>query len=218
MEFAAIPPRDRQPDRREQRRSIVVGMAFRMTVAEVVERLARPPDPPLIAIDGLPCSGKSTLAETIAGRYGYDCLQLDDFIRPEAEWPSRVRPAFPFEYIRYDEFIDAVRSLASTGECVYAPFDGETLTVSTEPRRITLRRPVIVEGVSALNPVLMPLYGLKLFVDSDRATVLRAAEARGGGVWLEAWRTLFLPSVDLYMRTLPEQRADIVIAGRGAEG
>jgi hypothetical protein len=49
-----------------------VGMASRMTVAEVVERLARPPGPPLIAIDGLPCSGKSTLAETIAGRYGYD--------------------------------------------------------------------------------------------------------------------------------------------------
>src|SRR5262249_50726518 len=74
-------------------------MASRMTVAEVVERLARPPHPPLIAIDGLPCSGKSTLTETLARRHGYECLPLDDFIRPETEWPSRVRPAFPFEYI-----------------------------------------------------------------------------------------------------------------------
>ena len=188
-----------------------------MTVAEVVERLARPPDPPLIAIDGLPCAGKSTLAETLAERHGYDCLQLDEFVRPETQWPSRVRPAFPFEYIRYDEFIEAVRSLATTGECVYRPFDFETLSVSTERRTVRLTRPVIVEGVSALNPALTPLYGLKLFVDSDAATVLRTAESRGGGVWLEAWRTLFLPSVDLYMRTQPERRADLIVAGRGAE-
>jgi uridine kinase len=129
-----------------------------------------------------------------------------------------VRPAFPFEYIRYDEFIDAVRSLASTGECSYAPFDYETLTVSAEPRTVTLARPVIVEGVSALNPALTPHYGVKLWVDSDRASVLRTAELRGGGVWLEAWRTLFLPSMDLYMRTQPERRADIVVLGRGAVG
>lgn len=88
--------------------------------------------------------------------------------------------------------------------------------MSTERRTVTLTRPVIIEGVSALNPALTPLYGLKLFVDSDAATVLHTAESRGGGVWLEAWRTLFLPSVDLYMRTQPERRADIIVLGRGA--
>lgn len=51
----------------------------------------------------------------------------------------------------------------------------------------------IVEGVSALNPALTQLYGLKLFIGSDSATVLRAAESRGGGVWFEAWRTTRTP-------------------------
>ena len=90
--------------------------------------------------------------------------------------------------------------------------------MSTELRTVTLTPPVIVEGVSVLNPALTPLYGLKLFVESDGASVLRTAELRGGGVWLEAWRTLFLPSADLYMQTQPEQRADIVVLGRGAVG
>src|SRR5262245_3195952 len=145
-------------------------MAPRMTADEVVERLARPLDPPLVAVDGLPCSGKTTLADRLAAAHGYDSLSLDDFIRPENEWPSRTRPAFPFEYIRYEEFIDAVRTLARTGQCAYAPFDPQTLGVSPQRRTVTLERPVVVEGASALNPVLMPLYGLKVFVESDRAT------------------------------------------------
>ena len=41
-------------------------MPIRVEPDAVIERLARAPEPPLIAIDGLPCSGKSTLAERIA--------------------------------------------------------------------------------------------------------------------------------------------------------
>ena len=191
-------------------------MAVRATSDEVVARLADLPAATLIAIDGLPCSGKSTLADKIQTAYGFECLYLDDFVRPRDEWPSSSRAAFPFEYIRYDEFTGAIRTLASKGQCTYLPFDWETLTTSAEPKTLRLTRPVIVEGVSSLNPAVVELYGPKIFVDSDRSTTLEAAIRRGGGTWSAEWRDLFLPSVDIYMQSHPDRRADLIVPGRGA--
>jgi uridine kinase len=190
-------------------------MPLRATPDEVIIRLAQPFSPPLIAIDGLPCSRKSTLANKIQSVYGFDCLYLDDFVRPEQDWPSRSRPAFPFEYIRYAEFINAVKVLASDGQCTYTPFDWETRTISNIPRTVTLENPVIVEGVSSLNLVLDGLYGLKIYVESDHLTILDVAKTRGTGLWTEEWRNLFLPSVEIYMESHPELRADLIVPGRG---
>ena len=69
--------------------------------------------------------------------------------------------------------------------------------------------------MSALNPALCDLYGLKIFVESDRSTVFQAALRRGDGAWEREWRELFLPSVDIYMLTHPERRADLLVPGRG---
>jgi hypothetical protein len=46
-------------------------------------------------------------------------------------------------------------------------------------------------------------------VESDRLSTLQTAIDRGLGGWETEWRELFLPSVDLYMSTEPEDRADI---------
>lgn len=171
---------------------------------------------PLIGIDGLPCAGKTTLAFRLREIYGFEILQVDEFLRPEADWPSR-KPGFPFPYLRYDEFLQAVIRLAETGECVYAPFDWETLSVSTQLRRITTQRPVIVEGISALVPLLARYYGLKIFVQSARETALEVAHNRSLGIWVQEWRKIFMPSADMYMMTHPESRADLLVPGRGAE-
>ncbi len=69
--------------------------------------------------------------------------------------------------------------------------------------------------MSVLEPGLCPSYGLRVFVESDHASVLAAAIARGDGVWEPAWRRLFMPSNDLYMATRPQDRADLLVAGRG---
>lgn len=191
-------------------------MAKHATIAEVFAAIKGGPKPPLIAIDGLPCSGKTTLVEQLSQRLDLDCIYLDEFVLPEADWPVGITPVFPFPYIRYDAFLNAVRTLASTGECSYFPFDWAALATSSTVRTVNLTKPVIVEGVSALHPELCELYGLKIFVDSDRATTLAAATERGVGAWAAEWADLFLPSADIYMRTQPQSRADLVIAGRGS--
>ena len=76
---------------------------------------------------------------------------------------------------------------------------------------------MVVEGVSTLHPALSSLYSLRIFVDSDRSTTLATALARGVGGWEIEWRDWFLPSVDLYMATDPASRADLLVAGRGAQ-
>jgi hypothetical protein len=75
---------------------------------------------------------------------------------------------------------------------------------------------VVIEGVSALNSALAPLYDLSFWVESDAETTLTASLARGVGDWTHEWRELFMPSVALYLASQPQQRADYRVRGRGA--
>ena len=134
---------------------------------------------------------------------------------PAESQQTRDQPAFPFQFIRYDAFLDTVKTLAGTGRCSYHPFDWNTLSTSEHRREVRFTKPVVIEGVSALNPALCDLYGLKIFVESDSSTVFQAALRRGDGAWEREWRELFLPSVDIYMLTRPERRADLLVPGRG---
>ena len=158
-------------------------------------------------------AGKSTLADRLALAVGVKCVRLDDFVKPEAEWQSHDQPSFPFDFIRYGEFMAAVIGLATCGVYSYRSYDFETGDIELKPREVRLDRPVIVE--SALHPDLAPLYDQRIWVESDEASTLTASQQRGMGRWDREWRQLFLPSVDLYLQTKPRDRADIVARGRG---
>lgn len=187
------------------------------TFEDIVQRIERFAAPVLIGIDGLPCSGKSSLAERLQIHFGIKGIYLDDFVIYAPEWTTR-EPGFPFPYMHYAEFMRTVETLASEGSAAYYPFDWSTLARAETPRSFRLDRHVIVEGVSALNPLLAPLYGLRIFVESDRESAVQAAIDRDGGDWwADEWRTLFLPSADIYMRTDPKSRADMIFPGRGAK-
>jgi uridine kinase len=185
------------------------------TFEDIILRMEQVPSPALIAIDGLPCSGKSSLAARLESHFGIESIHLDSFLIPASGWTSR-EPDFPFPYMRYADFIGTVEALAAEGTVTYFPFDWDKEAIAETPRTVRLDRHVIVEGVSSLNPVLAPLYGLSVFVESDRNTAVEAAIRRDGGWWADEWRTLFLPSTDLYMRTDPKSRADLIFPGRDA--
>src|SRR5687768_17300953 len=128
--------------------------------------------PTLVAIDGLPCSGKSAMAKRLSERLSANCIELDEFVLPQRDWPAAIKPAFPFEYIRYAEFVEAVQALSTVGACSFRPFDWNSFRISPESRRVTREVPVIVEGVSSLNRVLSPLFDVRVFVQSDRSTTI----------------------------------------------
>lgn len=190
-------------------------MPKQLTLEAAITQIERCSQLSLIAIDGLPCSGKSTMANRLARRFDFECIYLDEFVLPQKDWPPKIKPAFPFEYIRYQEFIRTVETLTRAGECAFYPFDWNSYTISETLRTVTLTKSVVIEGVSSLNPKLCPLYDLRIFVESDRMSTLQTAIDRGVGGWETEWRELFLPSVDLYMSTEPENRADVLVGGRG---
>jgi uridine kinase len=187
-----------------------------LTFNEVVALVGSLPKPLLVAIDGLPLSGKTTLAQQVIVELGAGRLGLDDFVRPEAEWSSRDEPSFPFDFIRYGEFVDAVRSLAHNRRCLFHPYNWETGRVEDLPKVVRGDGIALVEGVSTLHPDLAPLYDLRIWIESDAETTLAASLQRGAGSWAHEWEFLFLPSVKLYLQTDPKARADLVACGRGA--
>jgi len=94
--------------------------------------------------------------------------------------------------------------------------DWEAGFVSPEPRLMFRDKPIIIEGVSVLDPALIACYDLKLFVESDRDSIMTAMIARDGAQYEANWRRMFLPSDDIYLATRPQERADFLVAGRGA--
>jgi len=187
-----------------------------LTFDEVIALVALKPKPLLVAIDGLPLSGKTTLALRLIEEFGAECMGLDDFVRPEEEWPSRDTPSFPFDYIRYNEFVTAIRSLAHNRRCVFHPYNWETGHTADEQKMVRGDGIALVEGVSVLHPELAPLYDLRIWVESDPETTLAASLERGVGSWAHEWQFMFLPSVELYLRTDPKSRADVIALGRRA--
>ena len=182
----------------------------------VLELLRAGPDARLVAIDGLPVSGKSTLAERPVAECGATCVYLDDFVRPEAEWRGMAKPAFPFPYIRHDAFLETVKTMANGETARYRRYDWAAGQLADDWSEIHTDGLVVIEGVSALHPDLAPLYDMRFWVESDADTTLAASLARGAGNWEGEWRDLFMPSVALYLATDPRGRADHLVAGRGA--
>lgn len=181
---------------------------------EAVRRLLSAGRDRLIGIDGLPCAGKSTLVDRLEALAGAQCIYLDDFVLPRSDWASEA-PGFPFGYIRYDDFAKAIEDVALHGATRYRPFDWATGKVGAEFKEVNRSAPVIVEGVSALNPDFCAHYDDTVFVESDSASLPSALAKRGYGPWKEEWQTIFLPSVDIYMQTRPRDRASLLVAGRG---
>jgi len=183
---------------------------------ELVQQL---PSMKLLAVDGLPCSGKSTLVTKMAARIGLQVVAVDDFFLPKSMWPRPITPSFPFPHYRYEVFLATVRELATTGRCEYLPFDWDSMEISQVARSVILSAgPVAVEGTSGLHPEIAPLFDLRFFVESDERSTLEAILKRDGSYFEEEWRTLWLPSSAIYMETEPQLRADFLVRGRGIPG
>lgn len=185
---------------------------------DVIELVAaRRGSPCLVAIDGLPLSGKSTLATEIEGALGIPPVGIDGFFLPRDLWPPHIGPALPFPFFRMEAFFSFVRELADTGRASYFPYDWEHRRITTAATSVDMASgPLVIEGCSVLAPETANLFALSFFVDSDGGSILRARRARDGSVDEDDWTRLFLPSVECYMRTSPADRAMHIVAGRGA--
>ncbi len=173
------------------------------TVAEALET-AR-----IVAVDGAPVAGKSTLAKRLKAKFGLHVLGLDEFFSGPAA------PSWPFRYYRYDAFIQALDDWRQRGRFRYQPFDWLKMRVSESVREVATDGPLLVEGCSLLQPDLADRYDVAFFVESDLASRQAAQRERDGAFMADTWRDAIWPSVELYLATQPARLADHLVAGRG---
>lgn len=138
---------------------------------------------------------------------------LDDFFIPQSEWPLHISPAFPFPYFRYKEFQEGVSRLAKGMVFEYEPYDWATNKLG-KTRIIDPKNIIIVEGVSVLCEQLVSYFHKKILVVSNKSNELEAICQRENNN-IKVWNELYLPSVEIYWRTNPWERADILYTGRG---
>ena len=186
--------------------------------------------PYILAVSGGSGSGKSTLADALIDRLGTDTVVLfheDAYYRPRAYYPASM----PVSAINYDhpdskDVDHLIRDLAALkqGETIdqpvydYARHDRS----STETRRISPARIVLLEGIHALSlPGADDLIDLKVYVDTPddlrlarrirRDVVERGREIEGV---LNQYMSTVRPAH--YAHTFPAKFvADLVIADEG---
>ena len=136
---------------------------FRPLFAELDRQLAGEL-PVRLAIEGGSASGKTTLGQILAERYGCTVFHMDDFyLRPEQRTASRF--AEPGGNVDRERFLEEVLLPLRRGEKIfYRRFDCATMQLR-KPIEIVPGKPVVTEGAYSMHPELAPYYDLSVFLD-----------------------------------------------------
>jgi uridine kinase len=105
--------------------------------------------------------------------------------------------------------------LANGKPFTYHAYDWQTDALSVTSTTIQPKGIIIVEGVSALNTELVPLYHTKIWVESDRTTEIATLKERENSKDWDVWQNVYLPSIEIYCLQKPWEKADIIYQGRG---
>ena len=169
----------------------------------------------LVAIDGLTCAGKSTLAGQVA-----DALQdaavvgLDGFYRPlAAEERATLGPKESYDrYLDWERLIrDVLVPLSRHSRARYRRYDWVTNALA-EWHEIEPRGVVIVEGVYSTRPELRPYFSVMVYVDAPRKVRLARLLARGYAdiSWVDHW----IAAEDWYVEHVrPARQVALVVDG-----
>ena len=177
-----------------------------------------PGRPTLVAIDGLTCAGKSTLAGQVAGALeDAEVVGLDDFYRPLAA-EERAVTGPKESYDRYFDWKRLLRDvlvpLSRQSRARYRRYDWDTNALA-EWHEIESRSVVIVEGVYSTRPELRRYFNVMVYVDAPRKVRLaRLLDRRYPDTsWIDHW----MAGEDWYVEHVrPAEQVTLVVDGSGA--
>ena len=132
--------------------------------------------PFLVAICGWADTGKSTLAARLRAalaRLGVsaDSISTDDFMRDRAERNALGISGYDLRSLDVQALQGALASFVDREPFSVHPYDNRTGTKSPRPRTILPVEVLVVEGIHSLHPDLAHRMDLKVFTDSDEATL-----------------------------------------------
>lgn len=152
----------------------------------------------LLAVEGGSASGKSTLADLLAGLYPDSAVfHADDFfLRPEQRTEARyAQPGGNLDRERLETEILIPLSRGENPE--YRPFDCRAMSLAA-PQHGRVARLNIVEGSYSLHPELERRYDLSVFLEISPETQRRRVLERNGPEWGQRFFERWIPLENTY--------------------
>ena len=178
-------------------------------LVEAILRLAPPFDQPiLIGISGFGGSGKSTLARRLAKQLAAaEVVSMDEFWIPEQDVLSSDWIVFDRDRLEHQVLIPALQG----NPIRYQVFDWHQGKLG-DWREITADY-LIVEGISALHPNLLPYYRFKIWVECSLDVAQLRGLRRGKIAYnideTESWINRWTPNDRAYFEVYrPDLQAD----------
>ncbi len=174
-----------------------VGCSFLNIMINEIKNLISEKSNAVIAIDGCCASGKTTLAQKLAEKFGAQIIHTDFFFLP-FEMRTAERLATAGGNIHYERFFDEVINGIKSGECFeYRIFNcksgGYDGTKSVDPSK-----PIIIEGAYSLRPEFADIYDYKIFMTVDEEIQLERILKRNGKDALEIFKSKWIPLENRY--------------------
>jgi uridine kinase len=182
-----------------------------------IHTLARTASPVIVALDGRSGTGKSTLAEWMAGHLGGIRVDQDDFYAGGElhEWQrltSREKADRVIDWRRVRE--EVLLPLRHGRGARWRPFDWDTMiglspeTVTASPSHV-----VILDGAYSARPELADLIDLCILVTLDDAVRRERLRQREGEDLVSAWHAVWDEAEDHYFGVIrPPEAFDLVIS------
>ncbi len=190
------------------------GLLFRWfmeALFKMVEKTLAENPTAIIGIDGCCAAGKTTLANQLAAKYGFQIIRMDDFfLPPEMRTAQRLTQAGG--NIHYERFNNEVAACLKSGKsfeynvfsCKLGKFAGKCA--------ISPERPVIIEGSYSMHPEIPDIYDLKIFLKIDSETQLKRILERNGKDALEVFKSKWIPLENRYFAEFYiAEKCDIII-------
>jgi uridine kinase len=182
-----------------------------------IQDLAQTTSPVVVALDGRSGTGKSTLAEWMAGQLGGIRVDQDDFYSGGEihEW-QRLTPQEKVDrVIDWSRVRDEVLLPLRAGRgASWRPFNWGTM-IGLSPETITAQPSsiVILDGAYSARPELGDLIDLSILVTLDDAVRRERLRQREGEEIASAWHPVWDEAEDCYFGTIrPPEAFDLVIS------
>ena len=167
----------------------------------------------VIAIDGGAASGKTTLANELAKRFGGAVIHMDDFfLRPEQRTEKRLSEAGG--NLDRERFLtEVIPHLHAENGFSYQRFDCSEMALG-EHIFVPKARLLIVEGSYSHHPAFGEVYDLKIFLHISEETRRSRILERNGEEKYQMFVNRWIPLENRYFDafSIPE-KADILING-----
>jgi uridine kinase len=175
----------------------------------------------IVGIDGASASGKSTIADKLKEMDNrVTIVHMDDFYRPSKEQnainPEVIGANFDWERLSKQVLTPLIHNKIGR----YQRYDWDTDAMA-EWLEVPTGGIVIIEGCFSIRNELLPLYDVRIWVDSPKQISLERVVKREqngtGNRYL--WENVYRPAEEKYIEVQrPREHADIVIDGTGSVG